>query len=164
MHEVEIILFGKNNCRCIVFENPGNSHITIPFQGRTYDNVTVYRPLKEVIPTSLHPQVHQCVKNAFYVSTFFHYDVVEGVILVLSNEGYNVEPHCWNICDGRYLDVTPFERDPLDIMYFPFRTYKREIYSDKFGEDTSLYTFLSGNQILQFNNKIREIMQANSKQ
>lgn len=162
MHEVDINLFGQNNYRCTVYENPDNNPITIPFQGMPYNNVTVYRPLQELIPKSLQPQTHQCVKNAFYVGRYFGYNVVEGAILVLNNDGYCVEPHCWNLSADTYLDITPFEENPLDIMYFPFRTYEFRMYSERFGGNTSLYTFLSGNQILQFNNKIREIMQLNA--
>ena len=93
MHKVEIDLFGQNNCRCVVYENPDNNPITIQFQGRSYNNVTVYRPLQEVIPTSLQPQAHQCVKNAFYVGRYFGCNVVEGAILVLNDGGYCIEPH-----------------------------------------------------------------------
>lgn len=162
MHEVEIDLFGQNNCRCVVYENPDNNPITIQFKGRSYNNVTVYRPLQEVIPTSLQPQAHQCVKNAFYVGRYFGYNVVEGAILVLNDGGYCIEPHCWNLFDGIYLDVTPFEEEPQDIMYFPFRTYEFRMYADRFGGDTSLYTFLSGNQILQFCDEIRAKMRPNA--
>lgn len=161
MHEVEINLFGQQNCRCIVYENPNNNPITIPFQGMLYNNVTVYRPLQEVIPVLLQPRMHQCVKNAFYVGRYFGYNVVEGSILVFNNGDYYIEPHCWNICNEMFLDVTPFEIEPLDIMYFPFRNYEFNRYSDRFGGNTATYTFLSGNQIMQFSNEIRSIMHAN---
>lgn len=155
--EVAIPLFGQENCICHVY--PGEN-IEIDFNGwGQYNNVIVYRPNHNSIPRNLSPEYKECLKNAFYVSRFYNVRIVEGVIVIrveASPEAI-VQAHCWNFDGIHHFDVTPFILEPHNITYIPYKNnYIWSNYRRTFGGNTSQYTFLSGNTILQFEKMIND--------
>ena len=50
---------------------------------------------------------NKCLKNAYLSAKNNGHNMVEGVLLIISNgEIINAVRHCWNICDSGYYDVT----------------------------------------------------------
>ena len=144
MEEKDIELFDKLT-HCSVYCGKG---FNIPFDGNNYRNQLVYLVNRESTPTNLKPQIHQCVKNAYYAGEIYDAQIIEGLIIVFAQKESTVQVHCWNRINDIYFDTTPFIREPDDIVYIPFRTFKHNEYKDAFGNDTKQYTFLSGNTIL----------------
>lgn len=152
---VAIPLFGQENCICHVYPE---ENIEIEFNRSIYNNVTVYRPNHDNIPRNLSPEYKECLKNAFYVSRFYNVRIVEGVIVIrveTSPEAI-VQAHCWNFDGVHHFDVTPFILAPQNITYIPYKNdYIWRDYRNKFGGNTSQYTFLNGRTILQFEEAIK---------
>jgi len=154
--EVAIPLFGHESCNCHVYYPEEN--IEIDFNGSRRNNVTVYRPISDNIPNNLSPEYKGCLKNAYYVSRWYNVRVVEGVIVIRVQNVQEaiIQAHCWNYDGVHHFDVTPFLLSPQNITYIPYRdNYIWRDYRHKFGGNTSQYTFLSGEIILQFENAIK---------
>lgn len=146
MEEIDIKLFDKIT-HCSVYSG---KNINILFNGHNYRNQLVYLINRESIPTNLKPQNHQCVKNAYYVGKLYGAQIIEGLVIVFLQGAFTVQIHCWNCINDIPFDTTPFIREPDDIVYIPFRTFKHNEYRDAFGKNTKQYTFLSGGTILSF--------------
>lgn len=143
---------------------PGES-VCFKFQGIDYTNQLVYRINQGDLPKDLRCELYQCLKNAFYVGRKYDAIIIEGVIIIFNDNEFSVESHCWNKSqeDGTYFDITPFKVEPQDIIYIPYKTFKKKDYQDKFGNDTKKYTFLSGQAIFKFEEVIKTSLKKDEK-
>lgn len=82
-----------------------NNIIVEPFTGDPIK--CTMQPCSKLDISELCFKKNECLKNAYLSAKYNGHNMVEGVLLIISNEEIiNAVRHCWNICGSEYYDVT----------------------------------------------------------